>query len=87
MRFYTANADSDVSYGALRLLDPTLPPPGELQAVVGIPHDLREYRARWRSEVEGKGVHRLEWSVAGVTKSKNKKTGGAKSLTPAGRSF
>ena len=52
MRLYTANAHSDVSYGALRLLDPTLPPPGQLQAVEGVALDFCEYRARWRSEGE-----------------------------------
>ncbi len=49
---YTANAHSDVSYGALRLLDPTLPPPGQLKTVERLPVDLQEYRARWRSEAE-----------------------------------
>jgi sugar (pentulose or hexulose) kinase len=49
---YTANAHSDVSYGALRLLDPALPPPGRLSAVEKIDIDLGAYRARWRSEAE-----------------------------------
>ena len=49
---YTANAHSDVSYGALRLLNPMLPPPGGLTAVEKIPVDLEEYRTLWRSEAD-----------------------------------
>jgi sugar (pentulose or hexulose) kinase len=52
MRLYTANVHSDVSYGTFRLMYPTLPPLGELQVVEGIQHDLREYRARWRAQIE-----------------------------------
>jgi sugar (pentulose or hexulose) kinase len=49
---YSANAHSDVSYGALRLLDPTLRPPGTLGAVERIQVDLEPFRTRWRSEAE-----------------------------------
>jgi len=49
---YTANAHGDVSYGALRLLDPSLPPPGRLGVVEKIQVDLEPFRSRWRSEAE-----------------------------------
>jgi len=49
---YTANTHSDVSYGALRLLDSRLPPPGELRLVEPLPLDLAGYRARWRAQAE-----------------------------------
>ncbi len=48
---FTANAHSDVSFGALRLIDPGLAPPGELVRVEPLPHDLAPYRARWHSEL------------------------------------
>jgi len=48
---YTANAHNDVSFGALRLLDPALAPQGELQRVEPIGVSLDGYRDRWRTEV------------------------------------
>lgn len=50
-RVYTANAHNDVSFGALRLIDPTLAPHGKLTAVEPLPGDLAAYRARWRAEL------------------------------------
>ena len=47
---YVAHAESDASYGALRLLNPDLPPPSSLTRVAPLPQDLREYRQRWRQE-------------------------------------
>jgi sugar (pentulose or hexulose) kinase len=44
---YTANAHNDVSFGALRLIDPDLKPQGELVRVQPLPQDLTAYRARW----------------------------------------
>lgn len=44
---YTANAHNDVSFGALRLVDPALRPQGELRRVEPLPGDLAAYRARW----------------------------------------
>ena len=45
----TANAHNDVSFGALRLLDPRLKPQGELRRVVPLDIDLSAYRAAWRA--------------------------------------
>ena len=49
---YVANAQNDVSYGALRLLDPDLPPAGALLRVVPLDVKLDEVRAEWRDEAE-----------------------------------
>jgi sugar (pentulose or hexulose) kinase len=49
MTVYTANAHNDVSFGALRLIDPALRPPGQLQRVLPLEMDLSGYAARWRS--------------------------------------
>ena len=45
---YTGHARSDVSFGALRLLNPSLPPPASLVRVEPLPHDLNDYRKLWR---------------------------------------
>jgi sugar (pentulose or hexulose) kinase len=47
---YAGHVHSDVSYGALRLLNPSLPPPGAATRVIPLPNDLREYRRQWRAE-------------------------------------
>jgi sugar (pentulose or hexulose) kinase len=49
---YTANAHNDVSFGALRLIDPALKPQGELTRVVPLEGDLEGYRAAWSNELE-----------------------------------
>ncbi len=49
---YTANAHNDVSFGALRLIDPGLKPQGELVRVEPLDADLDTYRNRWKAEVE-----------------------------------
>ncbi len=49
---YTANAHNDVSFGALRLIDPALKPQGELTRVVPLEGELEGYRAAWRSALE-----------------------------------
>lgn len=49
---YTANAHNDVSFGALRLIDPALRPHGELARVQPLDADLDTYRNRWKAEVE-----------------------------------
>jgi sugar (pentulose or hexulose) kinase len=49
---YVGNARNDVSFGALRLIDPTLSPAGELTRVEPLEGDLAAYRRRWLSEVE-----------------------------------
>ncbi|MCW1403452.1 carbohydrate kinase [Novosphingobium sp. MW5] len=54
-RVFTANAHNDVSFGALRLIEPALRPQGELVYVAPLETDLTEYRARWCAEIERKG--------------------------------
>jgi len=49
---YTANAHNDVSFGALRLVDPDLVPAGELQPVVPLAGDLAAHRDAWRSAID-----------------------------------
>jgi len=44
---FVANAHNDVSFGALRLIDPQLTPKGELRRVEPLPGDLAGYRAKW----------------------------------------
>ncbi|OYZ34053.1 MAG: carbohydrate kinase [Novosphingobium sp. 16-62-11] len=51
MTVYTANAHNDVSFGALRLIDPTLTPQGHLVRVQPLDADLDTYRNRWQAEV------------------------------------
>lgn len=57
---YTANAHNDVSFGALRLIDPGLRPQGELVRIepldTGSWADLDTYRNRWQAEVEAAKV-------------------------------
>jgi sugar (pentulose or hexulose) kinase len=48
---YVANAHNDVSFGALRLLDPALKPAGELVRVKPLENDLTPYHARWTESV------------------------------------
>jgi sugar (pentulose or hexulose) kinase len=48
---YVAHADTDVSFGALRLVDPALAPPGGLNRVMPLDHDLEPYRLAWTAEV------------------------------------
>ncbi|MFM2289741.1 MAG: hypothetical protein RL684_2884 [Pseudomonadota bacterium] len=52
MAVYTANVQNDVSYGALRLLDPALAPTSRLQRAEPLPHDLTPLRQSWRAEAE-----------------------------------
>jgi len=44
---FVANAHNDVSFGALRLIDPTLHPSGGLALVEPLDADLDTYRNRW----------------------------------------
>ncbi len=44
---YVADADNDVSFGALRLVNPTLKPMGNLTRVAPLDLDLTSYHARW----------------------------------------
>ncbi len=49
---YVANLDNDVSYGALRLIDPNLPPSSLLTRVEPLDVDLGPVKRSWRSEAE-----------------------------------
>ncbi|QQN74344.1 FGGY-family carbohydrate kinase [Croceicoccus sp. YJ47] len=51
MTIYTANAHNDVSFGALRLIDPSLQPDGELQRVEPLSEDLTAYKAAWHARI------------------------------------
>ena len=48
---YVANSHNDVSFGALRLLDSSLTPRGELSLVEPLDADLKTYRSAWHAEV------------------------------------
>lgn len=49
---YCANAHNDVSFGALRLLNPALQPTSSLRRVEPLDADLDTYRAKWRDLAE-----------------------------------
>jgi sugar (pentulose or hexulose) kinase len=49
---YTANAHNDVSFGALRLIDPALRPQGELRRVEPLEGALAAYRDAWRAAID-----------------------------------
>jgi sugar (pentulose or hexulose) kinase len=50
---YTANVHNDVSFGALRLIDPSLRPQGALVRVASLDIDLTAYKAEWQRRTEG----------------------------------
>lgn len=47
---YVSNAHNDVSFGALRLVNPAIVPTSALARVQPLPLSLEHYRARWRRE-------------------------------------
>lgn len=47
-----ANAHNDVSFGALRLIDPMLVPQGDLRRIEPLDADLNTYRSRWQTLME-----------------------------------
>ena len=49
---FVSNAHNDVSYGALRLLIPDLPPATGLVRVAPLDDDLTAYKARWHRDAE-----------------------------------
>jgi sugar (pentulose or hexulose) kinase len=51
-KVYVANAHNDVSFGALRLIDPSLQPASSLRLVEPLDCDLGAYRAKWRELAE-----------------------------------
>lgn len=48
MQIFVANAHNDVSFGALRLIEPSLRPIGELRRIVPLDEDLTAYATAWR---------------------------------------
>lgn len=52
MAVYVSHAHNGVPYGALRLIDPCLSPPGVLRRVQPLAMGLTDYKARWRTEAE-----------------------------------
>ncbi|CCA90844.1 FGGY-family carbohydrate kinase [Novosphingobium sp. PP1Y] len=48
---FVANAHNDVSFGALRLINPLLKPAAGLRRVEPLEGDLQAYRAKWRAAV------------------------------------
>lgn len=53
LTIYTANAHNDVSFGALRLVNPSLRPKGHLTRVTPLDADLTNYRRTWNIYLEG----------------------------------
>lgn len=51
---YTANAHNDVSFGALRLINPDLKPDTALARVQPLDGDLTAYRAAWHAALEAR---------------------------------
>ncbi len=57
MAIYTSDADADVSFGALRLVDPSIKPAGALQKQVPLRVDLITYKNLWHERIrEGKAT-------------------------------
>lgn len=52
MQVLVSHARTDVSFGALRLVYPTLQPDSALVRAAPLPQNLNEYRQRWRHEAE-----------------------------------
>jgi len=51
-RVFVANAHNDVSFGALRLIDPALTPAGALRLIEPLDGDLETCRSRWLAAIE-----------------------------------
>jgi hypothetical protein len=49
---YVADSSLDLAFGACRIVDPALPPPGELTGIAPLRLDLGAYRAEWRARAE-----------------------------------
>jgi sugar (pentulose or hexulose) kinase len=52
LKVYTANADNDVSFGALRLLNPALKPAGSLTRIAPLETDISDYAQRWHDQTQ-----------------------------------
>jgi sugar (pentulose or hexulose) kinase len=57
LQVFVANAHNDVSFGALRLIDPALVPQGELRRIEPLDADLDTYRNRWLSLLDSPEDH------------------------------
>ncbi len=53
MAVYTSDAEADVSFGALRLIDPSIKPAAALVRAAPLAHDLHQYKAEWHQRIEG----------------------------------
>jgi len=51
-RVMAANAHNDVSFGALRLINPELRPQGDLRQVEPLDDDIPAYREGWRAALK-----------------------------------
>jgi sugar (pentulose or hexulose) kinase len=49
---YTSAAEADVSFGALRLINPAISPPGKLARVAPLDDDLSGYKTKWHQRIE-----------------------------------
>jgi sugar (pentulose or hexulose) kinase len=49
---YTSIAEADVSFGALRLVDPSITPQESLERVAPLARDLNSYKAEWHQSVK-----------------------------------
>jgi sugar (pentulose or hexulose) kinase len=54
-RVFVSNAQHDVAYGALRLVDPRLGPPSKLAPIEPLATDLTVYAAQWRAHASAPG--------------------------------
>ncbi len=54
-RIYVANAEADVSFGALRLIWNDLRPKSPLQTIEPLPHDLAAYGREWQARAAEQG--------------------------------
>jgi hypothetical protein len=55
-RVYTSNAEHDVAYGALRLIEPDLPPASQLTPVEPVHVDLERFAQLWHERAQAAEV-------------------------------
>ena len=51
-QIFVANAHNDVSFGALRLINPELEPSGDLRQIEPLPEDIQAYAEMWAEEMK-----------------------------------
>jgi hypothetical protein len=49
---YTSIAEADVSFGALRLVDPSIASQESLNRVAPLAHDVSHYKAEWHKTIK-----------------------------------